>query len=362
MAANLPWVNPQTFSFGGQTYGTLPNAPTSDNTQGGYQGGATLQQVAAGLGLDPAALAAQGQTIGYTGTGGSGLAYELFGPQGQPIKSLGNQNDDGAIGWDLGAGIVAGGLGASALGLGVAGGASATGAAADAGGSSLWSSLGSSLFGTSGAAAGGAGAATDTASLAGVVGSAGAGAGTDALTEATLGAGPLSSLSSAFSNFASNLGTKAGLTSIFDIAKGALGVYGASQLSSLGKPSASSNAAGGLLTSLIQNPSNVSQIPGYQAGLDAVQRSGAANGYLGSGNMMAALAKYGSSFWNDSVRTLSGVESAGQGNPLASTSAALNLLGQSVNSIGAGVTTGLFGDQTNSNQAQLQALITLLGG
>ncbi len=38
---------------------------------------------------------------------------------------------------------------------------------------------------------------------------------------------------------------------------------------------------------------NVQNLPGYQAGMDAVQRSMAAQGYQGSGNMMAALQNYG---------------------------------------------------------------------
>ncbi len=58
------------------------------------------------------------------------------------------------------------------------------------------------------------------------------------------------------------------------------------------------------LDELMNNPSAVQNIPGYQAGLDAVMRTMAANGYLGSGNMMTAMMKQGGSFFNDYLKQL----------------------------------------------------------
>lgn len=53
------------------------------------------------------------------------------------------------------------------------------------------------------------------------------------------------------------------------------------------------------------DPSKLTSMPGYQAGLEAVMRSMAAQGYQGSGNMMAALQKYGgdaySQMWGNQI-------------------------------------------------------------
>lgn len=50
------------------------------------------------------------------------------------------------------------------------------------------------------------------------------------------------------------------------------------------------------------NPADLPNLPGYQAGLEAVRRSMASQGYQGSGNMAAALQKYGGDFYNQEVR------------------------------------------------------------
>jgi uncharacterized protein YccT (UPF0319 family) len=52
------------------------------------------------------------------------------------------------------------------------------------------------------------------------------------------------------------------------------------------------------------NPSLVSQQPGYQAGLDAVMRSLAAQGYQGSGNMATAVADYGTNAYDKAIQQL----------------------------------------------------------
>lgn len=51
----------------------------------------------------------------------------------------------------------------------------------------------------------------------------------------------------------------------------------------------------------LPDPTDVTKLPGFQTGLEAVQRSMAAQGYQGSGNMMAALARYGGDFYNQAV-------------------------------------------------------------
>lgn len=58
------------------------------------------------------------------------------------------------------------------------------------------------------------------------------------------------------------------------------------------------------LAALMANPAAIGRYPGYQAGIDAVTRKMASQGYLGSGNMMAALQKYGGGFFNQESNRL----------------------------------------------------------
>lgn len=98
-----------------------------------------------------------------------------------------------------------------------------------------------------------------------------------------------------------------------------------SQLSAQADPWGASGGrglAGAQLRGLLTDPSSITSLPGYQAGLEAVQRSMAAQGYMGSGNMMAALQKYGGDFYNNAVSQLSGLAGAGQ-NPAAGASLAM---------------------------------------
>jgi hypothetical protein len=60
------------------------------------------------------------------------------------------------------------------------------------------------------------------------------------------------------------------------------------------------------LQQLMANPNGVlPNTPGYQAGLQAVQRSQSAQGYQGSGNMMAALQQYGGNAYSQQAQMLS---------------------------------------------------------
>lgn len=96
------------------------------------------------------------------------------------------------------------------------------------------------------------------------------------------------------------------------------------------------------LNDLYANPSNVQALPGYQAGLDAVTRKMASQGYLGSGNMMTALHDYGGNAFNAEATRLAQLAGAGfspsGGNALiAGNTSANNLLGQSLATLGYGV-------------------------
>lgn len=88
---------------------------------------------------------------------------------------------------------------------------------------------------------------------------------------------------------------------------GGLGLYNANQLSKAmnanaraSDPFASQRAMyQGKLSELMDNPSSIEKIPGWKAGMDAVNRKMASQGYIGSGNMMVALQNYGGQFFND---------------------------------------------------------------
>jgi len=58
------------------------------------------------------------------------------------------------------------------------------------------------------------------------------------------------------------------------------------------------------LNALMANPSSIQNLPGYQAGLNAVQRSMAAQGYQGSGNMAGAVSNYGMNIYNQQQQQL----------------------------------------------------------
>ncbi len=65
------------------------------------------------------------------------------------------------------------------------------------------------------------------------------------------------------------------------------------------------------LEEMFKDPAGtVTKIPGFAAGQEAVARSMAANGYLGSGNMMAAMQQYGGDEWMKHAQFLSGLAGA----------------------------------------------------
>lgn len=97
-----------------------------------------------------------------------------------------------------------------------------------------------------------------------------------------------------------------------------------------------------LMAGITADPSKVTQLPGYQAGMQAVQRSMAAQGYTGSGNMMAAMQKYGGDFYNNAMQMYGGLSGA-QFNPasaaqlgLQGKGAAVDIAGRSLGSLGYG--------------------------
>jgi hypothetical protein len=97
------------------------------------------------------------------------------------------------------------------------------------------------------------------------------------------------------------------------------------------------------LQGLMNDPSSIASTPGYSAGLQAINRSLAAQGFTGSGNAQAALAKYGGDFYGQQVERLRQLASGGgQNNPsnsgaYSAYSNGANLQGQGLASIGYGL-------------------------
>lgn len=113
-----------------------------------------------------------------------------------------------------------------------------------------------------------------------------------------------------------------------------MGLYGlrqANQLARLGQRTGAQGAAQAQLDQLLSG-GDITKMPGYQAGEQAIMRSMAAQGYLGSGNMMEALRNYGSDFYNQQLRTLSGLAGLQPGQ-LEANVAGTQLRGQALNSL-----------------------------
>lgn len=64
------------------------------------------------------------------------------------------------------------------------------------------------------------------------------------------------------------------------------------------------------LQGLMKDPSSITKMPGYEAGLQAVERKMASQGFNGSGNMMVALSKYGGDFYNQALQSLAAMSGA----------------------------------------------------
>ena len=98
--------------------------------------------------------------------------------------------------------------------------------------------------------------------------------------------------------------TKAG--SLFNVGSGVYGMYKSQQMQKLAEQAMKNDNPFGperaqyatMLRELYANPKSITKMPGYKAGLEAVTRKMASQGYLGSGNMMAALQKYGGDAFN----------------------------------------------------------------
>lgn len=74
---------------------------------------------------------------------------------------------------------------------------------------------------------------------------------------------------------------------------------------------------GKLLDQLWNDPSQLEKSPGYQAGLQAVQRSEAAQGYGSSGHLANSLLQYGGSIFDKQINTLAALADVAPGSAVA---------------------------------------------
>lgn len=146
------------------------------------------------------------------------------------------------------------------------------------------------------------------------------------------------------------LGGRGGFN-LFDAGRGLYGMYQSRQMSDLAAQYAKQADPFGpyrdqyaqQLSALSANPSLITSMPGYQAGLDAVQRSLAAQGYQGSGNMMAALQQYGQQAYQQEMSRLASLAGAGFAPSSGATIGlqgalgASDILGSSLYSLGQGL-------------------------
>lgn len=325
------------------------------------------------LGPVAGGIAAAGGAAGGAGAAGVGT----LGAAETGVSALGSAWSPGALGLTGGAAAGTSAAELAALGSalpGAVGGGAALGglgaAAAGGGGGAATSVLPAvSVTGTSAGAAGGLTAGQAATGL----GAAGAGAGTftpsqnygegmnglqTSAYDNTLGLTGSTDLANAAANsdlmssiwkspttksladMFSGMGSN---SSWVDLLKSGMSLYQASQMSKNGTPSPAAQTAGSQLDALLKDPSSMTKLPGWEAGLEAVQRSGAANGYLDSGNMMIGLQKYGGDFYNNTLRQLSAIANEGRGIDQQYNFAATDLTGHAINNFGYGLTK-LFGD------------------
>lgn len=124
--------------------------------------------------------------------------------------------------------------------------------------------------------------------------------------------------------------------SALDIASGLYGLNLAGKMGSQSDPFAQYRPQfGQQMMQLANNPGSITNYPGYQSGLTALQRTAAAQGYGGSGNLAAGVAKYGNDFYSSTLSQLAGFAGA-NATPGNGSANAANLAGSSLGSIGYG--------------------------
>lgn len=143
--------------------------------------------------------------------------------------------------------------------------------------------------------------------------------------------------------------TKSPIGTAYNIGSGLYGLLQGRNLQQLAKtaadkqdPFASQRAQYQQMLAQLTSTGDVTKLPGYAAGLEAVNRGQAAGGYLGSGNQVLANSTYGTNLYNSTVAQLGGLAGGnfapgGAGNTLLSGNVSgLQLQGNALNRLGMG--------------------------
>ena len=261
------------------------------------------------------------QVLGTDGSGGGALGgiSDLLGTSGKAGVGLFNDPTsmmavaalaggwgmgafDGTMFGEAGAAGAAGGSAGAATEAAWAGGATAGGGAAGAGAD----------FGMGAGAGAGAAAPVVDSGYMGVGSSAGAGAGAGLPVQPSMWQNALGSLSQGWNTAKPWLkGAASGMQALTGLETMMAGRQRQQQQQQYGQQ----------LQALMANPGSVTGIPGYEAGMEAVRRSMAAQGYQGSGNMMAGLQQYGGQFYQQQLQNLSNLQGSSSGMPSFATGA-----------------------------------------
>jgi hypothetical protein len=119
---------------------------------------------------------------------------------------------------------------------------------------------------------------------------------------------------------------------ILQMGSGIYGIAQGQQMKALAEQQmAAANAQRGSVP--MPTAESITKMPGYEAGLEAVQRSMLAQGYQGSGNMMGALQQYGGQAYQQAMQNYL----ANQGVANQSTQLGGNILGSSASLTGSGL-------------------------
>jgi hypothetical protein len=322
-------------AYGGGSQGGIMGALT------GMAGGAAapyLQGLASGATQGAGSMigGAAGETL--AGSGSELLGGATFGSGGigatnyltsSGIEAAGQGAGDLAFqgaGESIGGNLVGGSLGSVGGGAGLAGGASL---GAEVGGAAPGFNTGESVSGFYGPTAAEVGPTGSNVSLVDQGMNAARGAYNGAADYVSSLGQPAPAQAAAGQRGSAMMGTL----------RGASGIYALMQADEMRKQSDPfrryRDYYGGQLENLERNPGSITTRPGYQAGLQAVQRAGAAQGLTGSGNMAASLAKYGGGFYQNEVNRLAGL-AGGNVQPGAGLVPAATLAGQGLATLGYG--------------------------
>lgn len=287
-----------------------------------FTGGSSLLMTGLGAGLGSAATGGslkEDIAAGTLGALGAGYLPGLFGAEAAGGLGLAAPTTSGLAEMGGAGGLTLGGVGEGGAfgGLGSGIGAGLTDYGLGAGG------LGAADYSLGSAGAGGLGLSGDA--LAGYTGPGTGGSYLDQLRRQFAGLG--------FGGGGAG-GAGGGMPSGLRTALGGMQLLGGlQQFQTASQRQAQQQGYAQQLQRLMANPGSVESLPGYQAGLRAVQRKARAEGFGGSGSMAAALAGYGGQQYQQQLSNLAALQ--GGSAPIASPMAALTNVGAGLYGLGA---------------------------